>query len=76
MPLKRGSDGKLGVAANGGSLTVNVVMDPSTGALGAFVQDQAGQVVAKAAPQLAQYANKTMVDQRRRGGTMKAAFRG
>lgn len=76
MPLKRGSDGKLGVAANGGSLTVNVVMDPSTGALGAFVQNQAGQVVAKAAPQLAQYANKTMVDQRRRGGTMKAAFRG
>jgi hypothetical protein len=76
MPLKRGSDGKLGVAANGGSLTVNVVMDPSTGALGAFVQDQAGQVVAKAAPQLAQYASKTMVDQRRRGGTMKAAFRG
>jgi hypothetical protein len=76
MPLKRGSDGKLGVVANGGSLKVNVVMDPSTGALGAFVQDQAGQVVAKAAPQLAQYASKTMVDQRRRGGTMKAAFRG
>ena len=77
MPLKRGSDGKLGVSAGGGgSLTVNVVMDPSTGALGAFVQEQAGQVVAKAAPQLAQYASKTMVDQRRRGGTMKAAFRG
>jgi len=77
MPLKRGKGGKLGVASEGGgSLTVNVVMDPSTGALGAFVQDQAGQVVAKAAPQLAQYANKTMVDQRRRGGSMKATFRG
>jgi len=49
MPLKRGKGGKLGVASEGGgSLTVNVVMDPSTGALGAFVQDQAGQVVAKA----------------------------
>lgn len=77
MPLKRGADGKLGVSAGGGgSLTVNVVMDPSTGALGAFVQDQAGQVVAKAAPQLAQHAAKSMVDQRRRGGSMKAVFRG
>lgn len=35
-----------------GALRVTVTMDASTGALGAFVQDQAGRVVAQATPQI------------------------
>lgn len=38
--------------SGGGSLNVTVTMDPSTGALGAFVRTEAGQVVAQAAPVL------------------------
>lgn len=37
----------------GGQMNVTVTMDPSTGKLGAFVRDQAGQVVASAAPAIA-----------------------
>jgi hypothetical protein len=54
MPLTRGRNGKLGVQASGGggSMHVTVTMDQSTGALGAFVRDQAGQVVAQAGPSI------------------------
>lgn len=62
MPLSRGADGKLGVkSAGGGSLSVTVTMDPSTGALGAFVRDQAGRVVAQAAPAIAGAAVQKVV---------------
>jgi hypothetical protein len=33
-----------------GGLDVTITMDPSTGAMGAFVTDRAGQVVARARP--------------------------
>ncbi|WP_051294646.1 hypothetical protein [Gemmobacter nectariphilus] len=39
-------------AAKPQALTVTVTMDPSTAQLGAFVRDQAGRVVASAAPQI------------------------
>ena len=52
MPLSRGADGKLGVRAGGrgSAMQVTVTMDPSTGAMGAFVRDEAGRVVAQARP--------------------------
>jgi hypothetical protein len=37
----------------GGKVDVTVTMDPSTGALGAFVRDQAGRIVGEAAPAIA-----------------------
>ncbi|MCB2065405.1 MAG: phage tail length tape measure family protein [Erythrobacter sp.] len=49
--------------AMGGGLAVTVTMDPSTGALGAFVRDQAGRVVATAAPALMQGGAALAVDQ-------------
>lgn len=57
MPIARVSRGEgmhitpAGVGTGG--LKVTVTMDPSTGALGAFVQDTAGRVVARAAPGIA-----------------------
>jgi hypothetical protein len=52
MPLSRGADGRLGVQAlgGGGDFNVTITMDKSTGAMGAFVTDTAGRVVARAAP--------------------------
>ncbi|MEH6522569.1 hypothetical protein [Sulfitobacter sp.] len=46
---KRMVDGSGGGAS---SLNVTVTMDPSTGALGAFVTDRTGQVVARAIPNI------------------------
>lgn len=75
MPLKRGRDGKLGVASQSMSLNVTVTMDPSTGALGAFVRNEAGQVVASAAPQIVDASKAAIIDSRRRGGAMRITFR-
>lgn len=53
MPLSRGADGKLGVRGGGGGrLTVTVGFDQSAGSFTAMVQDEAGRVVAQAAPQI------------------------
>jgi len=65
MPLSRGADGKLGVRAAGAAaqgLTVTVTMDPSTATLGAFVQDTAGRVVARAVPVAVQQSVKAVMD--------------
>jgi TP901 family phage tail tape measure protein len=57
MPLTR-IGGKLGVQATGGggggAVQVTVTMDPSTGAMGAFVRDEAGRVVSQARPAIVQ----------------------
>lgn len=50
--VSRGETMQVSPGSVGGALRVTVTMDESTGALGAFVQDQAGRVVAKAAPAL------------------------
>jgi hypothetical protein len=56
MPLKRGADGKLGVQASNGNnsnvnLNVTVSVDEN-GNLQAFVQNEAGKIVAKSAPMI------------------------
>jgi hypothetical protein len=56
-PIANVSDGELlnvqKASSDAGGLAITVTMDPSTGQLGAFVRDQAGQVVASAAPNIA-----------------------
>ena len=44
------------IMGGGQAMNVTVTMDPSTGALGAFVRDQAGRVVAQARPGIASQA--------------------
>lgn len=59
-PIARVSSGEIMDIRRGdppgsaGPLAVTITMDPSTGALGAFVRDAAGRVVAEATPGIAQ----------------------
>jgi hypothetical protein len=72
MPLKRGKDGKLGVATDGGgSQTVTVVQNFSFQANG---DESVKRIIAQAAPSISAMAQKGMMDQRRRGGSMKSTF--
>ncbi len=60
MPLSRGSDGSLGVRAqyrdrgtkaqSEQHFKFTIVMDPSTAALGGFITDTAGEMIARAEP--------------------------
>jgi hypothetical protein len=72
MPLKRGANGKLGVQMEGGGGdTINVVQNFSFQANG---DDSVKKIIAQAAPQIANMTKKSMLDDRRRGGTTKAVF--
>jgi hypothetical protein len=68
IPLKRGPDGKLGVAGGG---NVTVVQNFSFSANG---DESVKRIIAQAAPQIAQMTQKQIMDSRRRGGQMKATF--
>jgi hypothetical protein len=72
MPLKRGKDGKLGVSVGGGSGSVNVVnnINVSGGSDPAAIRAE----VAKLMPQITSATKSAVIDARRRGGQMKAAF--
>lgn len=61
--VSRGEHLAVSPANDRGALGVTVTMDPSTGALGAFVTDAAGRVVAAAAPALMQGGAALAVDQ-------------
>jgi hypothetical protein len=72
MPLKRGSNGKLGVEASGsGSQAVNITQNFSFSANG---DETVKRIIAEAAPQIANLTQKQIMDQRRRGGSMKSTF--
>ena len=72
MPLKRGANGKLGVQMEGGGGdTINVVQNFSFQANG---DDSVKRIIAQAAPQIANMTKKSLLDDRRRGGTTKAVF--
>lgn len=73
MPLKRGKNGKLGVQMEGGSQPVVVNQTFHFQANG---DESVKRIIGQSMPQIAQYTSKTIVDQRRKGGSMKAAFRG
>ena len=72
MPLKRGPNGKLGVQAEGSSQG-NVVVNQSFN-FQANGDDSVKKLIAQAAPQIANMTQKQIMDSRRRGGSMKAAF--
>lgn len=69
MPLKRGPDGKLGVQAAGGAVNVTQVFN-----INGNGDDYILTKIKQQAPKIANLAQKQMMDQRRRGGAMKATF--
>ena len=71
MPLKRGSDGKLGVEVKGGGGNVVVHQNFNFSANG---DDSVKKIIAQAAPQIANMTQKQIMDARRRGGAMKSTF--
>ena len=73
MPLKRGANGKLGVQMEGGGGGQSVVINQSFN-FQANGDDSVKKLIAQAAPQIANMTKKSMLDDRRRGGQMKATF--
>jgi hypothetical protein len=73
MPLKRGANGKLGVQMEGSPSQGNVVVN-QTFNFSANGDDSVKKIIAQAAPQIAQMTQQQIMDSRRRGGSMKAAF--
>jgi hypothetical protein len=71
MPLKRGANGKLGVQMEGGGQSVVVNQSFNFSANG---DDSVKKIIAQAAPQIANMTKKSIMDDRRRGGQMKATF--
>jgi lambda family phage tail tape measure protein len=69
MPLKRTASGKLGVVAEGGGVVVNNNINVQ-GDNAAAVRAE----VAKLMPTITQATKSAVIDARRRGGQMKAAF--
>ena len=70
MPLKKGKDGKLGVAAEGsGGVTIN-----QTFAFQANGDESVKKIIAQAAPKIAAMTQQQIMDSRRRGGQMKQVF--
>ena len=78
MPLKRGSNGQLGVQANGGgggTTVVQVQLSPELiGGILAEAESQSVKVVSQAAGGIVKRSVSAVVEQRRKGGPMKAAF--
>jgi phage-related minor tail protein len=72
MPLKRGANGKLGVQVDGNSGD-NIVVN-QTFNFSANGDESVKKIIAQAAPQIAQMTQQKIMDSRRRGGSMKAAF--
>ena len=72
MPLKRGSDGKLGVSVEGGS--GSVVVNNNINVTGGSDPAAIRMEVAKLMPQITSATKSAVIDARRRGGQMKAAF--
>lgn len=68
MPLKRGADGKLGVAGGGGVVVHQTFNFAANG------DDSVKKIIAQAAPQIAEMTKRSVIADRRRGGQMKAAF--
>ena len=73
MPLKRGSNGKLGVQMEGGNSSQTVVVNQSFN-FSANGDDSVKKLIAQAAPQIAKMTKSEIINDRKRGGSMKAAF--
>ena len=73
MPLKRGANGKLGVQMEGGSQG-NVVVNNNISVTGGSDPAAIRMEVAKLMPQITNATKSAVIDARRRGGQMRAAF--
>jgi hypothetical protein len=71
MPLKRGKDGKLGVASEGGG-NVSIVQHFNVSANG---DESVKRIVAQQVPAIAEATKAAVMDARQRGGKMRATFR-
>jgi hypothetical protein len=72
MPLKRGKNGKLGVQMEGnagGNVTVQNHFHISANG-----DESVKRIIAQEAPKIANLTQKQILDQRRRGGVVKATF--
>ena len=70
MPLKRGANGKLGVEASGGggaTVSQNFYFTANG-------DESVKRIIQQEAPRIANLTQKQIMDQRRRGGNMKATF--
>lgn len=72
MPLKRGKDGKLGVAAEGGKGDTYVINQNFN--FSANGDESVRRIIAQAAPEISKITQRDILETRRRGGTFKAAF--
>jgi lambda family phage tail tape measure protein len=72
MPLKRGRDGKLGVQAEGGG-GQSIVIHQSFN-FQANGDESVKRIIAQEAPKIANLTQQQIIDQRKRGGVMKATF--
>lgn len=71
MPLKRGPNGKLGVEASGsGSVVVHQSFNFSANG-----DDSVRRIIAEETPKIAELTSSAIIDQRRRGGTIRRAFK-
>jgi phage-related minor tail protein len=74
MPLKRGSDGKLGVSLNGGgggdAISISNVINVSGNNDPAAVRNE----IAKALPQIVEATKGAIIQARQRGGEMRRTF--
>lgn len=75
MPLKRGSDGKLGVAASGGNGGSQDVIIHQNFTFAANGDESVKRIIAEAAPSIAEMTKRQVLQARLRGGQFKAAFK-
>ena len=73
MPLKRGSNGKLGVQMEGGGGGDNIVVHQNFN-FQSNGDDSIKKLIAQAAPQISAMTKSSLLNDRRRGGATKAAF--
>jgi len=73
LPLKRGSDGKLGVAMDGGSSSGGVVIN-QTFSFSANGDDSVKKIIAQEAPRIAKMTEQSIINSRQRGGSIRKVF--
>ena len=73
MPLKRGSNGKLGVQMEGGGGGDTIVVHQNFN-FQSNGDDSIKKLIAQAAPQISAMTKSSLLNDRRRGGATKAAF--
>lgn len=76
MPLKRGSDGKLGVAVNGGSVSESISVTNNISISGSNDPAAMREEIKKAVPQIVEATKAAVIQARKRGGEMRRTFGG